>query len=146
MYPLQNFVNNASKNEEPLYPFGYGLSYTAFSYAPLKISSDSIDPDGSLTITTVVTNSGNRVGDEVVQLYVRDEEASVARPIKQLKGFERITLGPGQSKEVHFVLTAKDLGFWDVTKKAFVVEAGIFEVMIGSSSVDIKSRARLRVE
>jgi beta-glucosidase len=145
MYPLRNFVNKASQKEEPLYPFGYGLSYTEFSYSPLKISSDSIEPDGSLIISIVVTNSGKRVGDEVVQLYIRDEEASVTRPIKQLMGFERITLEPGESKDVNFDLAAKELSYWDIDKKAFVVEPGLFEVMIGSSSVDIKSRGKFEV-
>jgi beta-glucosidase len=145
MYPLRNFVNHASQKEEPLYPFGHGLSYTEFSYGPLKISSDSIDPDGSLTISIIVKNSGKRVGDEVVQLYVRDEEASVARPLKQLLGFERISLAPNESKSVRFVLQSKDLSFWNVSKKTFIVEPGLFEVMIGSSSVDIKSRFRFRI-
>lgn len=145
MYPLRNFVNPSSQKEAPLYPFGYGLSYTKFSYAPLKISSKSMNPEQSMTITTIVTNSGKRLGDEVVQLYVRDKKASVPRPIKQLMGFERITLEPGESKEVHFILPAKDLAFWDVGKKAFVVEPGMFEVMIGSSSIEINSSAQFRI-
>ena len=145
MYPVRNFVNPASQNEEPLYPFGYGLSYTEFSYSPLKISSENIDPTKSVTISIMVTNIGERGGDEVVQLYVRDEEASVPRPIKQLMGFERISLAPNESKTVSFVLPAKDLSFWDVSKKAFVIEPGMFEVMIGSSSVDIKSKGRFMV-
>ncbi len=145
MYPLRNFVNPSSQKEAPLYPFGYGLSYTKFSYAPLKISSKSMNPDQSMTITTVVTNSGKRLGDEVVQLYVSDKKANVPRPIKQLMGFERITLEPGESKDVHFILPAKDLAFWDVGKKAFVVEPGMFEVMIGSSSIEIKSSARFMI-
>jgi beta-glucosidase len=145
MYPLRNFVNKASQKEEPLYPFGYGLSYTEFSYGSLKISSDNIDPTESVTISIAIKNTGERVGDEVVQLYIRDEKASVPRPTKQLMGFERISLAPNESKTVRFVLAANDLSFWDVSKKAFVVEPGLFEVMIGSSSVDIKSRGRFEV-
>jgi beta-glucosidase len=145
MYPVRNFANPESQNETPLYPFGYGLSYTNFSYGPMNISSENINPEQSVSITTVVTNTGNRVGDEVVQLYVHDEKASVVRPLKQLMEFERMTLEPGESKTVHFTLLAKDLSFWDIKKKAFVVEPGTFKVLVGSSSADIKSSGQFKI-
>jgi beta-glucosidase len=146
MYPMKNFVKNSMENEQPLYPFGFGLSYTQFSYGPLRISEEEIGPEESVVIGVNVTNSGQRVGDEVVQLYVHDVEASVTRPLKQLMGFERITLEPGKSKTVRFVLSAKDLTFWDISKKAFIVEPGKFEVMIGKSSSDIASRGAFIVK
>ena len=145
MYPVRNFSSPNSRNEKPLYPFGYGKSYTEFSYGPLTISAENINPDESLRITTLVTNICKRLGDEVVQLYVTDQKASVPRPIKQLMRFERITLEPGESKTVSFDLAAKDLAFWDVNKKTFVVEPGLFTVMVGSSSMDIKSEIHFGV-
>jgi beta-glucosidase len=146
MYPLRNLVTKSGENEEPLYPFGYGLSYTDFSYGSLQISAKTIEPAESVTISVSITNTGERVGDEVVQLYVRDVQASVTRPLKQLMGFERTNLEPGESKTIRFVLPAENLAFWDVNKKAFVVEPGKFEVMVGKSSSDIVSSGSFIVE
>jgi beta-glucosidase len=146
MYPVRNFSNLESKKEEVLYPFGYGLSYTEFNYSQLKLSSDKISRKGHVLVSITVSNTGERVGDEVVQLYVRDEKASVPRPLKQLKDFKRITLEPGESKTVRFLLQAKVLNYWDAGRKQFVVEPGMFEVMIGSSSADIRARARFEVD
>lgn len=130
---------------EPLYPFGFGLSYTQFSYGKMKIFSGKISPSDNLEISIEVTNSGIREGDEVVQLYIHDRKSSVKRPGKQLVGFDRISLKSGESKTVSFTIPAKDLAFWDVNTKSFVVEPGAFDVMIGSSSEEIMSTGRFSV-
>jgi len=132
--------------DAPLYPFGYGLSYTRFSYSRLQVTPKTSDPAGSVTISLIVKNTGDRAGDEVVQLYIRDVEASVARPLKQLKGFRRIALDPKASQTVSFVLPVSKLNFWDVRKKAFVVEPGRFEVLVGSSAEDIRLKGSFSVE
>ena len=121
----------------PLYPFGYGLSYTSFEYRGLRISPDEIPPAGQVVISLRVKNVGDREGDEVVQLYVRDVVASVTRPVKELKGFKRVTLKAGEEKRVIFKLSADQLAFYDKDVK-LVVEPGTFEVMVGASSEDIK--------
>lgn len=118
---------------EPLYPFGFGLSYTNFSYSAPQLSSKSITSDGELTITVTVTNSGNRSGEEVVQLYIRDYAASIVRPVKELKGFEKIELKPGETKTVNFTLTAKELSFYNADGK-LILEPGKFSVFTGSNS------------
>jgi beta-glucosidase len=120
----------------PLFPFGYGLSYTRFKFSNLQLSARRIRPDGSLTVTVELENVGQRAGDEVAQLYIRDVAASVTRPVKELKGFQRITLQPGEKKRVEFRLGPEHLGFYDRMMK-FVVEPGEFKVMVGSSSEDI---------
>jgi beta-glucosidase len=120
----------------PLYPFGYGLSYTEFKFGPLQLSARSIPPDGQLTVSVEVENVGNRTGDEVVQFYIRDEAASVTRPVKELKGFERITLRPGEKRVVDFSLRSEQLGFYDRAMR-FVVEPGAFKVMVGPNSRDL---------
>jgi beta-glucosidase len=129
----------------PLYPFGHGLSYTTFNYTNLGLSSNRIPGNGQVTVRIDVQNTGQRGGDEVVQLYVRDVEASVKRPRKELRGFERISLKPGEKQTVSFPLPAEKLSFWDAKKKAFVVEPGAFEVLVGSSSEDIRAKGRFEV-
>ncbi|MDQ3821427.1 MAG: glycoside hydrolase family 3 C-terminal domain-containing protein, partial [Acidobacteriota bacterium] len=119
----------------PLYPFGYGLSYTEFSLSNLQLSAERIRPDGRLTVSLDVTNTGRRVGDEVVQLYIRDVAASVTRPVKELKGFERVTLRPGERRRVQFTLAPAELGFY-TREMRFAVEPGEFRVMVGTSSAD----------
>ncbi len=119
----------------PLFPFGYGLSYTQFRLSNLQMSATRVRPDGRLTVSVEVENTGKRVGDEVVQLYIRDVAASVTRPIKELKGFQRITLRPGEKRRVEFALTAENLGFYNRAMH-FVVEPGEFKVMVGISSAD----------
>jgi beta-glucosidase len=118
----------------PLYPFGYGLSYTQFQLTNLSLSARSIRPDGRLTASVDVENTGRRVGDEVVQLYVRDMAASRTRPIRELKGFERITLRAGEKRRVQFTLAPEQLGFYN-REMRFVVEPGEFKVFVGNSSV-----------
>jgi beta-glucosidase len=120
----------------PQFPFGYGLSYTQFKFSNLRLSAQRIRPDGSLTVTVVIENVGQRAGDEVAQLYIRDLSASVTRPVKELKGFQRITLQPGEKKTVEFKLTSRELGFFDRAMR-FVVEPGAVKVMVGSSSEDL---------
>ncbi len=130
----------------PLYPFGHGLSYTTFSYADFRIAPASIVPTDSATIAVNVTNTGPRAGDEVVQLYVHDAFASVPRPIKELRGFQRVHLAPGQSRTVAFALAGKDLAFWDVTMHAWRVEDGVFDIAVGASSADIRAQGSLAVQ
>jgi beta-glucosidase len=117
----------------PLWPFGYGLSYTTFAYANLQLSVDSARAADSILVTVDVTNTGSRGGDEVVQLYVRDEAASVARPVRALKGIRRAALRPGESQEVRFTLRPDDLALYDLTMRK-VVEPGTFTVFVGGSS------------
>ncbi|MFA0962310.1 glycoside hydrolase family 3 N-terminal domain-containing protein [Roseivirga sp. BDSF3-8] len=122
---------------QPLYPFGHGLSYTTFSYGDVSLSQNSLDMGGSLTASVQVTNSGDREGEEVVQLYIRDLVGSVTRPVKELKGFQKISLQPGQSQTVTFTIHTDDLAFYtrDMSHKA---EPGDFKVFIGTSSADTK--------
>ena len=98
---------------DPLFPFGYGLSYTTFSYSPLTLSSNSMTKGGNITATVTVTNTGSREGAEVVQLYIRDKVGSIARPVQELKGFERISLKPGESRTVTFAINAELLKFYN---------------------------------
>jgi beta-glucosidase len=117
----------------PLFPFGYGLSYTQFRLADLRLSAQSIRPDGRLTASVEVENTGRRAGDEVVQLYIRDVASSVTRPVKELKGFERVTLRPGEKRRVEFTLAPEQLGFYN-RELSFVVEPGAFKVFAATSS------------
>lgn len=120
-----------------LYPFGFGLSYTTFEYSNLKIFPKEQGPEGEIEVSFKIKNSGTRRGDEIVQLYLHDEYSSVISYTKVLRGFDRVTLKPGEQKEIHFILNKNDLGLWDINNN-FTVEAGKFKVMIGSSSEDIK--------
>ena len=119
----------------PLYAFGHGLSYTEFKLSNLQLSAQSISSDGRLTASVEVENTGKRAGDEVVQLYIRDMAASRTRPLKELKGFERITLKPGEKRRIQFTLAPEQLGFYN-TDMRFVVEPGTFKVIVGTNSVD----------
>jgi beta-glucosidase len=118
----------------PLYPFGHGLSYTQFRLSDLRLSATSIRPDGKLDVSVEVENTGKRAGDEVVQLYIRDVASTVTRPVRELKGFERVTLRPGEKRRVSFTLTPEHLGFYD-RRLRFGVEPGAFKVFVGDSSV-----------
>ncbi len=119
----------------PLYPFGYGLSYTTFDYKDLALSSDVMPMDGSLTASVTVSNTGNRAADEVVQLYVRDLVGSISRPVKELKGFKRVSLAPGESKRVEFTLTPDDLKFYNFGLD-YVNEPGDYRLFIGPNSAE----------
>ncbi len=122
----------------PLYPFGYGLSYTSFEYSDVKLDKTEINLNGELTATVTLTNTGSRDGAEVVQLYIRDVVGSITRPVKELKGFEKVYLKAGESKEVSFKITPDLLKFYNYDLD-YVCEPGDFEVMIGGSSCDVKS-------
>jgi beta-glucosidase len=123
---------------EPLFPFGWGLSYTSFDIGAPRLSAATIKPDGSVEVSVDVKNTGARAGDEVVQLYIRDDVSSVTRPVKELKGFRRVTLRPGEAQTVRFTLTPRALGFWNAQMKR-VVEPGTFTIMAGPNSVALKS-------
>jgi len=127
---------------EPDWVFGHGLSYTTFDYSNLKVGGSI--PGGPLSVTAEIRNSGKRPGDEVVQLYVRDVEASVKRPKKQLMAFERISLRPGEARTISFTVLPERLAFWDEKRKAWVVEPGAFEVLVGSSSADVRLKGEVR--
>jgi beta-glucosidase len=120
----------------PLYPFGHGLSYSEFAYSNLQLSNATMEISDTLKILVEVTNVGSRAGDEVVQLYLRDEVGSVTRPVQQLRGFKRIHLSAGERKNLVFMLTAEDLAFYNQEMK-WVVEPGSFEVLVGGNSVDV---------
>ena len=129
---------------QPLFPFGFGLSYTTFDYSSLSIAPATIAADGHVTIACKVKNTGARAGDEVVQLYVHDELASVARPMMQLEGFRRVHLAPGEETDVSFDVGPDQWKMLD-REMHWVVEPGAFRVMIGSSSRDIRLRGEVIV-
>ncbi|HEX3251665.1 MAG TPA: glycoside hydrolase family 3 C-terminal domain-containing protein [Pyrinomonadaceae bacterium] len=131
--------------ETPLYPFGYGLSYTTFAYRDLKTTAPSLSTTGRIDISFRVKNTGSRAGDEVVQLYVRHLNSSVARPLKELKDFARIHLAPQEEKTVHLSLPAARLAYWDAQNDRRVVEKDEIEIMVGGSSVDSRLRKTIRV-
>jgi beta-glucosidase len=144
---------------QPLYPFGYGLSYTTFKYSSLKTSSPTLAlwnhnadtkgtsfdpystgraPDGSMTVSVKVKNTGKRAGDEVVQLYVKHDKFALEHPAQELRGFKRVALQPGETKTVEIPLAASSLGYWDTNKQSFAVEPGKLELRVGASSADIR--------
>jgi beta-glucosidase len=122
----------------PLYPFGFGLSYTTFEVGAPQLSSDHIRPDGSVTVSVPVRNTGSRSGDETVQIYVHQQVGSVTRPIKELKAFQRVSLAVGESRTLTFTLTSEAFRMWNIAMKR-VVEAGAFDIMAGSNSADLKT-------
>jgi beta-glucosidase len=136
--------------DEPLYPFGFGLSYTTFKYGRVKMSADSVAKDGEVNCSVDVTNTGSRDGDEVAQLYVRhmgaEKPGGVAWPIRELKGFERVAIARGATRTVTFTLKAKDLAYWDEAASRWTVEAEPVEIQIGGSSADARAVKTLRVE
>mgnify|MGYP002421457976 FL=1 len=119
--------------DRPEFPFGFGLSYTTFEYGNVRLSSDSMGVDGQIEVTCTVKNTGKVEAAEVVQLYVRDLVASLVRPVRELKGFEKITLKPGESRDVKFTLKASDLAFWNLDMKK-IVEPGEFMVWVSKDS------------
>ncbi|TDQ10341.1 beta-glucosidase BglX [Pedobacter metabolipauper] len=142
--PLQNgqwfskFRSNyLDVSNDPLYPFGYGLSYTSFAYSPIKLSNESFKMGGSITVSVAVTNTGLREGKEVVQLYTQDLVGSSTRPVKELKNFQKISLFPGETKTVTFTISADDLKFYNSSLK-YAAEPGDFKVFIGTNSRDVK--------
>jgi beta-glucosidase len=127
---------------EPLFPFGYGLSYTTFEYNNIE-APRIVRLGGNMTVSITVKNTGNVAGAEVVQLYIRDEKASLERPSKELKGFQKIYLEPNESRKLSFEINVRDLAFYDPARDSWVAEPGRFEVLIGSSSEDIRASASL---
>jgi beta-glucosidase len=129
----------------PLYEFGYGLSYTSFEYSNLHIEPKQTSVEGEIEITVDIKNTGALKGDEVVQLYINDVISSTSKPVKELKGYERISLEPGEKKTVKFRLLPEDLSLFDRNMNV-VVEPGIFKVMVGSSSEDIRLKGEFEIK
>jgi beta-glucosidase len=130
---------------EPLYPFGHGLSYTTFSYSNLRTASAVLKQNGQVMITANIQNTGTRAGEEVVQLYVAHLKSSVERPVKELKGFQRVLLKPGETKTIRIPLKAESLAYWDEAKNQWVIEAEPIKLMLGRSSSDIKLTKNINV-
>ncbi|MBV9851266.1 MAG: glycoside hydrolase family 3 C-terminal domain-containing protein [Armatimonadetes bacterium] len=133
------------KNIRPLFPFGYGLSYTTFRYAGLRLSQPDLAPDGTVTASVDVTNTGRRAGAEVVELYVHDPNPKIDKPVRELKGFQKVALRPGQTKTVSLTLAPRALAYCDVPGKQWKADAGDYDIEVGASSRDIRQRARLRL-
>jgi beta-glucosidase len=131
---------------EPLYPFGFGLSYTTFNYSNIKTSSETLSKDGTVTVSVDVQNSGKVAGEEVVQLYVKHLQSKVERPLKELRGFRRVAIQPGQTRTVELALPAKSLAYWDISQQAFVVEPDTVEISVAGSSTDEKLKTRVSVQ
>lgn len=131
---------------KPTFPFGHGLSYTTFEYGKATIDKTEGSADDVFTVTIPVTNSGSREGKEVVQLYVSDKKSSVERPVKELKGFRKVSLKPGETAEVKFEIGRDALSYFDADKHAWVCEPGDFEALVGASSADIRSKVKFKVK
>ena len=125
---------------KPLFPFGYGLTYTTFEYGKPTADAKTMTADGKLTVTVAVTNTGAREGQEVVQLYIADKKSTLPRPVKELKGFKKVKLAPGETKQVSFTIEKDALSYFDDQKHAWVAEPGKFEAIIAASAADIKGK------
>ncbi len=134
------------QNIAPLYPFGFGLSYTTFEYENLAVSQERFRGNGTVHVSITVKNTGNVIGSETVQLYVQDVECTVPRPVKELKGFKKVSLKPGESRTVEMLLQKKDFSFWDTNTKDWKAEQGAFVILAGSSSRDIKLKKEITLE
>jgi beta-glucosidase len=134
-----------AKGIEPLFPFGYGLSYTSFEYSNLSINKEEILDNGIVEVSVTVNNTGDVVGKEIVQLYVRDVESTVIRPAKELKGFEKVQLQPGEEKIVTFFLDKRSFAYYNMDIADWHVESGVFEILVGKSSADIQLKGRIQV-
>ncbi|MDB4927266.1 MAG: beta-glucosidase [Mucilaginibacter sp.] len=121
---------------EPLYPFGYGLSYTTFSYSPIKLNTNVMNNAGNIRASITVSNTGDHDGEEVVQMYIQDIYGSITRPVKELKGFQKIFLKKGESKVVTFNINVNDLKFYNADLK-YTAEPGDFKIFIGTNSSDV---------
>jgi beta-glucosidase len=129
------------KKIAPLFPFGFGLSYTTFAYSTLSLSAQEIGPDDRLQVSVDITNTGQRAGKEIVQMYIRDQQASLQRPEKELKAFAKVQLEPGERKTVTLSIGRDALAYYDDLAHEWVAEAGEFEVLVGSSSQEIQASA-----
>jgi beta-glucosidase len=145
-YNIRNGRTYMYFKDEPLYPFGYGLSYTTFEYSNLKTSAPTLARDGSTTVSVDVENTGKRAGDEVVQLYVKHIDSQVSRPTQELKGFKRVHLQAGERKTVEIPLPVKRLAYWDISAKAWHVERDRIEIRVGGSSADIRLKQTVEVK
>jgi beta-glucosidase len=134
------------KNVEPMFPFGYGLSYTDFQYSNLRVTPREVRPDDEISVKIDIRNAGKRAGKEVVQLYIRDVESKCPRPPKELKAFQKINLAPGETRTASFVLDREALSYYDPEIRGWVAEPGEFEIQIGSSSRDIRARANFTLK
>jgi beta-glucosidase len=130
--------NYLDVSNDPVYPFGFGLSYTSFKYSDIKLSSTSLKGNQTLTASVTITNTGNYDGKEVVQLYIRDLVGSVTRPVKELKGFQKVAIKAGETKTVSFSISPEDLKFYNYDLK-YDWEPGEFVIMIGGNSKDVKT-------
>jgi beta-glucosidase len=131
------YRNVDRSGKPPLFPFGFGLSYTTFEYENLRLSAQSLSKDGSITVSFDIVNTGQVAGAESAQIYIGDLESSLPRPVKELKDFQKTTLQPGERKTVSVKLTEEALKYYD-PGKGWVVEPGDFHVLIGASSADIR--------
>ena len=134
------------KKTKPLFAFGHGLSYTEFEYGKPVLDSEEMNQDGTVTVSVEVSNVGEREGQEVVQLYVGDRKSSLPRPLKELKGFSKISLAPGESRVVDFTVDRDDLSFFDPEKHEWVAEPGVFDIYIGAASDDIRGKVSFRLK
>jgi len=130
---------------EPLWPFGYGLSYTTFTVSNVRVTPATIAPDGTAQVSADVTNTGVRAGDEVVQLYVQHLGSTVERPIRELKGYKRVALKPGETRMVELPLAAASLAYWDSGGHHWVVEPEAVRIQVGASSTDIRLEKSITV-
>jgi beta-glucosidase len=132
-----------SKNIKPLYPFGFGLSYTTYTYKNFKVSKSNFKKGDEVLVEFEIENTGKMAGSEIAQLYINDEESSVSRPVKELKRFKKVTLKAGEVQKIQFVLTEQDFAFWDINTKNWKTEPGAFTIMIGAASNDIKLQEKV---
>ncbi|MBN2011829.1 glycoside hydrolase family 3 C-terminal domain-containing protein [candidate division KSB1 bacterium] len=135
-----------SKNIDPLFPFGHGLSYTSFEYSDINVSTPTFSQADTVTVTFTLKNTGTIKGMEVAQLYIQDVECSVPRPVKELKGFEKVLLMPGLSTSVSIQLTKQDFSFWNLAIKSWTAEPGKFKIFIGASSTDIRLQSEIELQ
>jgi beta-glucosidase len=132
-----------SKNVEPQFAFGFGLSYTTFAYSALKLSTQRTTRDQPVEVSINVRNTGSRAGAEIVELYVHDGQSKIDRPVHELKGFQRVELKPGESQTLEFSLDQSAFSYWDPSARAWTADPGDFEIQFGASSRDIRLRAPL---
>jgi beta-glucosidase len=132
--PADQAVRYWDETSAPLFPFGFGLSYTSFDIGAPQLSADSLAPGRAVTVSSVVKNTGGRAGDQVVQLYIHQRAGRASRPVRELKGFQRVTLQPGESKTVSFQITEDSVKYWNSAEKSWVIDPSVFDIWVGSDS------------
>lgn len=145
-YDIRNGRTYMYAKEKPLYPFGYGLSYTKFNYSGITLSSPTLSEGKEVKVSFNISNTGDRDGEEVAQLYVSFPQSKIVRPVRQLKGFKRIMIKKGESQTVELTLTADELAYWDNDKDAYVMEPGTVNIMVGASSEDIRQTKKIQIK